>query len=86
MLCENKANVVMNCKGKCYLNKKIKEQERQENKLASILKELKDSNGFISSLFIFSIETSGIVLSKQDSFFLLKYHTSPIADILQPPC
>jgi hypothetical protein len=86
VLCENKNNTTMNCKGKCYLNKKISEQENQEAKLASILKELKDTNGFLPSVFQFSIDSYGNSLSDQNSAYLSKNYSSPFLEILQPPC
>ncbi len=85
-LCENKDNATMNCKGKCYLTKKIKQQEKQESKLASILKELKDCQGFlpstesvVSAPYVFFVEA-------QYGLYLDKSYTAPLADILQPPC
>jgi ABC-type protease/lipase transport system fused ATPase/permease subunit len=85
-LCENKDNVTMNCNGKCYLNKKINEQEKHENKLSSILKELKDVNGFLSSYVISFTTSSKFIFSLQNFHYLLKYYPSPLKGIFQPPC
>ena len=85
-LCENKDNTTMNCKGKCYLNKKLKAQEKHENKLSSILKELKDTNGFLSSYTVSFALPSKFALSLQSSHYLLKYYPSPLKGIFQPPC
>jgi hypothetical protein len=76
----------MNCKGKCYLNKKLKAQEKHENKLSSILKELKDTNGFLSSYTVSFALPSKFALSLQSSHYLLKYYPSPLKGIFQPPC
>jgi hypothetical protein len=85
-LCENKDNVAMNCKGKCYLNKKMNTQEKHENKLSSILKELKDTSGFLSSYSIsFAFPAKHAVVA-QSSHYLLKYYPSPLKGIFQPPC
>jgi hypothetical protein len=86
MLCENKENIAMNCKGKCYLNKKIKEQETADHKLASILKELKDTSVFLSSSDIFSFQPSGFAFREQNTNYFIKSYPSPLTGILQPPC
>lgn len=85
-LCENKDNVSMNCKGKCYLNKKISEQEKQENKLASILKDLKDGIDFLPTTALFCLEPSGLIFNIDKTRYLNKLYISPLAEILQPPC
>lgn len=85
-LCENRSNISMNCKGKCYLNKKMNAQEKHENKLSSILKELKDTNGFLSLYSISFAFPAKDVLSEQSSRYLLKYYPSPLKGIFQPPC
>ncbi|HVD97404.1 MAG TPA: hypothetical protein VNB90_04305 [Cytophagaceae bacterium] len=84
-LCENKNNVSMHCKGKCYLKKKLKEQDKQESKLASILKELKDCTGLLSSFVSFSIKPLQPVAESGKSFYLISYFSFPLSEILQPP-
>jgi hypothetical protein len=52
VLCENKAKPVMQCKGKCYLKKKIKQAEEKEQKSSSSI--LKDSlDVFVTECFKF---------------------------------
>lgn len=85
-LCENKENPNMHCKGKCYLNKKIKTQDKHENKLSSILKELKDGNLFMSSAVGFSLSPSAYTLHTDRPVYIVRSYLAPLADILQPPC
>jgi hypothetical protein len=85
-LCENRDNASMNCKGKCYLNKKMNAQEKYENKLSSILKELKDTNGFLSSYSVSYTFVPDFTLAKQNSYYLLKHYPSPLKGVFQPPC
>jgi hypothetical protein len=85
-LCENKGNVSMNCKGKCYLTKKINEQEKRENKLTSILKDLKDGIDFLPSTTVFSLLPTGATIQTEKPGYRDKFYSSPLAEILQPPC
>ena len=42
-LCENRDKPQIHCNGKCYLAKKIKKQEEQENKIPAALKGIEKS-------------------------------------------
>jgi hypothetical protein len=83
--CENKANPAMKCNGKCYLNKKIKAQEKQESKTPSLLKEIKEVLLFVS---YYTIDIPRIESMPQTTVYLAyleKPYSSPLAGIFQPP-
>ena len=86
VLCINKDNVAMKCNGKCYLTKRIKDQENTENKLASVLKEIKDVSGFLSSSSLISFIPTCFTFQKQNSIYSYKSYPSPLMDIYHPPC
>jgi hypothetical protein len=83
--CENKANVNMKCNGKCYLNKKIKAQEQQENKVPSLLKEIKEVTLFVSHYSISLPANDTIPRGSVHMAYLDKSYSSPVAGIFQPP-
>ncbi|MDB5256284.1 MAG: hypothetical protein JWM14_979 [Chitinophagaceae bacterium] len=83
--CENKANVSMKCNGKCYLNKKIKAQEQQENKVPSLLKEIKEVLLFVSYYSIHLPALEPLSETTVHMAYLEKPYSSPLAGIFQPP-
>jgi hypothetical protein len=84
-LCENKAKPKMQCNGKCYLSKKIKAQEKQEQKIPSLLKGIEDVTLFCQTLQL-SFSKAFFVLQKTAStLYVLKKYPSPLDCIFQPP-
>lgn len=84
-LCENKAQPKLNCNGKCYLNKKLKEQERQEQKTQSLLKSVEY---MAASNFSFTVPTVEAVCGKlaQPQFtYSIAFYQSPDLAVFQPP-
>ncbi len=75
----------MKCNGKCYLNKKIKAQEQQENKVPSLLKDIKEVLLFVSHYSITLPVTKSAPLSAVYMAYLDKKYSSPVAGIFQPP-
>jgi len=84
--CENKQNIALQCKGKCYLNKKIKSQEEPTSNLSRILKDLNEISGFVNSENIFhSFDTENHSISL-NGFYFIKNYPTPLSKIIQPPC
>lgn len=85
-LCENKDKPTLKCQGKCYLNKKIKEQERQESRPLSVLKSLKDSADFFAEYSFYFSFSSLKNLNTQHTNYNAAFYPSPIQEIIHPPC
>ena len=86
VLCINKAKPASTCNGKCYLSKKMDEQEKQEQTIPSVLKGLEEAVFYFSEYsFVlnprFSIEEQLVSL---DAYQMHSY-SSPIDNIIQPP-
>ncbi|CAG5018067.1 hypothetical protein DYBT9275_05913 [Dyadobacter sp. CECT 9275] len=87
VLCENRDKPTLNCNGKCYLAKKLKEQQNKKDKETTERVE----NMPIAQLFF--VASHGFTFPNQvftvtcllRFFYLLRVYTSPINDILQPP-
>lgn len=84
-LCENKLKPSIKCEGKCFLQKKIKAQEKQEKKYSSFLKTI-DEIVFIKS------PSSSLILShsffyivKKEVNYIVTAYSSPLRLIFQPP-
>lgn len=69
-LCVNKKNPNMQCKGKCYLTKKLKAQKQVESKMASELNNLQDFILFYSNaeIFIPTFSTQSTHISHKFSY------------------
>jgi hypothetical protein len=86
VLCINKAKPASSCNGKCYLSKKMKEQEKQEQTIPSVLKGLKEvvlycTQSDLSVTPIFSEEAQ---IASLDAYQMHVYK-SPVDFIIQPP-
>jgi hypothetical protein len=66
-LCVNKDKPVMHCNGKCYLSKKLKEQEKQDQQAPAPRNEKFDITLFFPPE-LFTLENSVVLLKK--NFFL----------------
>jgi hypothetical protein len=86
VLCINKAKPASTCKGKCYLSKKMKEQEKQEQTIPSIVKGLEEVVLYITD-FNFHIKpvfSEDAQLAVLDAYQMHAYK-SPADSIIQPP-
>lgn len=86
VLCINKAKPASSCNGKCYLSKKMKEQEKQEQSIPSILKGLEEVVLFFTDLNalpapVFAEEAQ---VASLDAYQMHAYK-SPVDFIIQPP-
>jgi len=83
-LCVNKSTTT--CQGKCYLTKKLAEEASNENKLAGLLKTLKDVTFYCQT----TIQDSLLGLGFPTHSFVVHYFfnspTPPVLGILHPPC
>lgn len=82
-LCENKNKPKMHCNGKCYLNKQLKKEQKNEQDLASILKNT-------SEIFVQN-HTEGLafvyfhlIVHKYDNYFIKPYYCIT-TDVFRPP-
>jgi len=86
VLCINKAKPTSSCNGKCYLYKKMKEQEKQEQTIPSVLKGLEEVVLYFAS-FNFSVTpifSEGAQVVSLDAYQMHAYK-SPADFIIQPP-
>ncbi len=86
VLCINKAKPASICQGKCYLAKKMKAQEAQEQTIPSVLKGLEEVLLYFSN---FDFNPPPIIfedtqLALLDGYELARYQ-SPVNSIIQPP-
>ena len=86
VLCINKAKPASTCQGKCFLAKKMKEQETQEQTIPSVLKGLEEVVLYFSN---FEFTLTPIIfedtqLALLDGYELARYQ-SPVDSIIQPP-
>lgn len=84
-LCENKLKSSLKCEGKCFLQKKIKAQEKQEKKYASFLKTIDEIVFIKSSSSSFSHSHSFFYIVKKEISYIMKAYSSPLRLIFQPP-
>lgn len=82
-LCENKDKPMLECKGKCYLKKKLKQAEEKENSQENVAKKNNFQEALVTERFrldIPVIQLEGISLPK------LSFHVSTYSSaIFQPP-
>jgi len=81
-LCVNRENKSLNCNGKCYLMKKMKNSE--ERTKTPIVPDNKKSD-FIVSQSILNAVLAGKSFSKEKSFLISCYGINHISDIFHPP-
>lgn len=86
-LCENRMRPQLNCKGKCYLMKKLKQAEESEKKQAE-KNEVKNievlilQGAFNLSFIPFSMDTELLKVSMLCNFRCVSHH---IGSIFRPP-
>lgn len=87
VLCENRQRPELKCNGKCYLAKKLKEQEDKNDKETSE----RVHNTPVIQLFAASVTSyifcapATIRSPRQNFFYLLHFYSAPAAKLLRPP-
>jgi hypothetical protein len=82
-LCENRSKPTMHCNGKCYLNKQLKKEQKNENNLPAILKTT-------SEVFIYHqtddliVVHSYFIVEHFDNYFIKPYHHITV-EVFRPP-
>lgn len=86
VLCINKAKPASTCNGKCYLIKKMEQQEQQEQSIPSVLKGLEEVVLFCStpSFSVSPVVTEIPPVTSSDAYEMYAY-ASPSDRIIQPP-
>ena len=86
VLCINKAKPASTCKGKCYLSKKMDEQEKQEQTIPSVLKGLDEAVFYFSDWSLTLNPRFSIVqeIACLDGY-QMQHYASPMDHIIQPP-
>ncbi|MHB1177100.1 MAG: hypothetical protein ACYCZO_02085 [Daejeonella sp.] len=81
-LCENKDKPMLNCKGKCYLAKKIKQAEEKERSQEKSQKNRFQEALITQKLKIYYPNTDGVAAIAYETPFDLPQHSS---SIFHPP-
>jgi hypothetical protein len=86
VLCINKSKPGSSCNGKCYLSKKMKEQEKQEQSIPSVLKGLDEVVLYFTQfeLSISPVFSEEAQVASLDAYQMHAYK-SPVDFIIQPP-
>jgi hypothetical protein len=87
VLCENRERPQMHCNGKCYLAKKLKQQqEKQDKETSEKVQNTPIIQLFTSPFHSYSFETSPVVFLEKVRFFhQLLFYSAPAAKLLRPP-
>ncbi len=84
VLCVNRDKPKLNCNGKCYLAKKLKQAEQQEQK--KVLLKTLEVNLCYQEWYTFAFQRSPqVLMAKIVSFYLLKPAFSSSLSIFHPP-
>jgi hypothetical protein len=84
-LCVNKKKPVLKCNGKCYLSKKLKESnEENEQQPSPSIKQWQETSPCILSIFQFNISSPSQVKVYQPAP-VSRYHFFPYLDVFHPP-
>jgi flagellar basal body-associated protein FliL len=84
-LCEKKAQKNATCQGKCYLSKKIKQQDPAGTQLPEAIKNIKECIVFVESLPLLTLEKLHLFLTHTFSSLVYSYKNLFVNSILQPP-
>ena len=82
VLCENKAKPILQCKGKCYLSKKIKQAEEQDQKQGSSVSKI-NQQALLNSYLRFRCYT--FQTDEYEAHSLANYFFKSAYAIFQPP-
>lgn len=86
VLCINKAKPASTCNGKCYLSKKMKEQEKQEQTIPSVVKGLEEVILYFTDFNLLPepVFADEAQMASLDAYRMHVYK-SPSDFIIQPP-
>lgn len=87
VLCENRQRPELKCNGKCYLARKLKEQEDNKDKeTTSRIRNLPVLQLFSQTIILFKFSPDLLHLAeKPDFFYQLIVYFSPASRLLRPP-
>lgn len=87
VLCESRDKPMLNCNGKCFLAKKLREQqEKKEKETTERVENMPFVQLFFMSAFQFLFDGKPSISSKSGPFFFcLPVYTTPASGILRPP-
>jgi hypothetical protein len=83
--CVNKDKPMSTCQGKCYLAKKIKQQEQQSSQMPDVIKNVKDFLLFVESLPQLIIEKINMQIQNVVASYTISYKNLFVDSLLQPP-
>ncbi|GGN07204.1 hypothetical protein GCM10010967_48340 [Dyadobacter beijingensis] len=88
VLCQNRDKPQLHCNGKCYLAKKLKEQQqKQDQQTSDRVESIPTLQLFASPLafFEFAAEHLPVASTANFSYKLASYH-APLSNLVHPPC
>ncbi|PWJ60495.1 hypothetical protein CLV98_101679 [Dyadobacter jejuensis] len=86
VLCENRDRPKLNCNGKCYLAKKLKEQQdKRDKETTERIENMPVNQLFFMPAYRLSLAGTRVIRLRVDYYYLLPIYTTPTTDILQPP-
>lgn len=88
VLCENRDRPQLNCNGKCYLAKKLKEQqEKQDKQTSDRVQNIPVIQLFSSPITSFEFLTAHYAPSQEHNFpYHLASYQAPLSILVPPPC
>jgi hypothetical protein len=87
VLCENRDKPQMHCNGKCYLAKRLKQQqEKQDKETSEKVQNTPVIQLFAPAVFAYIFEAPVFIQSKKKAFFhQLSLYSAPATSLLRPP-
>lgn len=87
VLCENRNRPQIHCNGKCYLAKKLKQQqEKQDKETSEKVHNTPVIQLFTPASYTYSFESAVVTFLEPVRFYhQLLFYTAPVAELLRPP-
>jgi len=87
VLCENRDRPKLNCNGKCYLAKMLKQQqEKKDKETTEKVENMPVAQLFFLSAFTYSFKPSGFIEKKKNAFYYkINTYSAFLRLILRPP-
>lgn len=87
VLCENRKKPEMHCNGKCYLAKKLKQQQdKQDRETSDKVQNTPVIQLFTPLAYAYSFERVATFFPKPARFFhLVACYAAPVSELLRPP-
>lgn len=88
VLCQNRDKPKLHCNGKCYLAKKLKEQQqKQDQQTSDRVESIPTLQLFASPLAFFEFPAEHLPVSSIDNFsYKLASYQAPLSILVPPPC